>query len=352
MRIGLVAGEASGDLLGAGLIHELRRRVPGLCCEGVAGPLMQEAGCEAWEEADALAVMGLIEPLKEIPRLLRLRSMLKRRWLTRPPDAFVGIDAPDFNLGLEKALRRSGIPTIHYVSPTVWAWRPGRVHKIARAADTVLCLLPFEKRFYDARDIDAVFVGHPLADAMPVEPDPLEARRRLGIRAGTVLAVLPGSRRNELARLAGPFAGACRLLKLRFPELAFVMPVARPGLRALLAQRLTEAGVADCTTLVDGNAVDAIAAADLVLLASGTASLQAALLGRPMVVAYRVAPLTHALVRSFRLLKTPWIALPNLLTPEPLVPELLQGRVTAQSLAEASGALLADPERRARISRA
>lgn len=201
MRIGLVAGETSGDQLGAGLIRALQEAVPDARFEGVAGPLMQAAGCEAWEESEALAVMGLIEPLKEIPRLLRLRRSLIHRWTKAPPDVFVGIDAPDFNLGLEVALKSRGIRTVHYVSPSVWAWRQRRVHTIARAADKVLCLLPFEKTFYDQHGIAADFVGHPLADTVPRDLSASRARQELDIAASVVVAVLPGSRVSEVNRL-------------------------------------------------------------------------------------------------------------------------------------------------------
>lgn len=352
MRIGLVAGEASGDQLGAGLIKELRKIVPDLQCEGVAGPLMQAAGCEAWEAADALSVMGLVEPLREIPRLLRLRRLLLCRWRARPPDVFVGIDAPDFNLGLEVKLKANGIPTVHYVSPSVWAWRQGRIRKIRRAADRVLCLLPFEKKFYDAQGVDADFVGHPLAESLPVNPDAGMARRELGITARQVVALLPGSRHGEVSRLAGPFAATCRLLCDRYDSLAFVAPMVNGKLKQLFQHELDQPGLANRVRLLDGNAVQAIAAADVVLLASGTATLQTALLGRPMVVAYKVAPLTSVIAKTFRLLKTPWFALPNLLTPEPLVPELMQNDATPANLAAAVSALLDDENRRAAISKA
>jgi lipid-A-disaccharide synthase len=350
VRIGFVAGETSGDQLGAGLVRELKKIVPDVQCEGVAGPLMTEAGCEAWETADALAVMGLIEPLREIPRLLRLRRMLFERWRAQPPDVFVGIDAPDFNLGLEKKLKACSIPTVHYVSPSVWAWRQGRIRKIRKAVDTVLCLLPFEKKFYDARGIDAVFVGHPLAEAMPLNPDPQAARNYLGIESEQVVAILPGSRRSEVSRLARPFAAAGRRLAESHPGLSFVAPMVSTGLRSLFEQALGEAGILDRTCLIDGNAPQAIAAADVVLLASGTATLQAALLGRPMVVAYKVAPVTYFIATTFRLFKTPWFALPNLLTPEPMVTELMQGDATPDKLAAAVSSLLDDGNARRRIA--
>ncbi|MDH3481687.1 MAG: lipid-A-disaccharide synthase, partial [Gammaproteobacteria bacterium] len=212
MKIGLVAGESSGDLLAAGLIRALRERVADASFEGVAGPAMVAAGCEQWEPAESLAVMGLVEPLAHIPRLLRLRKALVERWQVSPPDVFVGIDAPDFNLGLEKKLRKSGIKTVHYVSPSVWAWRPGRIQTVREAADRVLCILPFEKVLYDEHGIDAVFVGHPKADSTPAVADSLAAREKLGVGTGEVVAVLPGSRRGEVARLGAIFADAAKRL--------------------------------------------------------------------------------------------------------------------------------------------
>lgn len=346
MRIGLVAGEASGDQLGAGLVRTLARMCPGSTFEGVAGPAMQGAGCEAWEESDALAVMGLVEPLREIPRLIRLRRSLIARWSARPPDVFVGIDAPDFNLGLEIALRKRGIPTVHYVSPTVWAWRRSRIRKIAKAADRVLCLLPFEKAFYDQHGVAADFVGHPLADSMPADLSRDGERLRFGVESGRVVAVLPGSRKAELLRLGPLFAAASRRLIERYPDLSFIAPMASSGMRSLFEAELERAQVAGHYRLVDGDATAVIAASDVALLASGTAALQAALVGRPMVAAYCVAPLTFALARTLRLLKVRHITLPNLLTPEPLVPEFLQSAATPVALGNAVAGLLDNPERR------
>jgi lipid-A-disaccharide synthase len=349
MRIGLVAGEASGDQLGAGLIRALKDLDPSLEFEGVAGGAMQQAGCVAWEQADALAVMGLIEPLREIPRLLRLRRMLIERWTARPPAVFVGIDSPDFNLGLEIALKEAGIPTVQYVSPSVWAWRQGRVRKVARAVDRVLCLLPFEKAFYDRFGIAADFVGHPLADSIPPGSSRKAAREDLGISSPDVVAVLPGSRRNEVSRLGPVFASASRLLLERFPGLSFVAPMANESLRQMFQAQLDAASVAGHYRLLDRNAQSAMAAADVVLLASGTAALEAALTGRPVVAAYKLAPLTYALARSLKLVKVRHFTLPNLLTPSPLVPEFLQGEATAEALCESVSGLLREPQKRAAI---
>ena len=350
MRVGLVAGEASGDLLGAGLIKAIRAIVPTATFEGVAGPAMSAAGCDTWESCEALAVMGLIEPLKEIPRLLRLRRSLIRRWRENPPDVFVGIDAPDFNMGLEKALRKSSIPTVHYVSPSIWAWRPGRIKTVKKAADTVLCILPFEKSLYDEHGIDAVFVGHPKADAAPATVSTHAVRQVLGLDSSKVVAVLPGSRRGEVERLGPIFAGAAALLASTDDDLYFVTPVAPPKLRPLIEQQLDAAGVRDRFTLLDGQSQAAMSSADLVLLASGTAVLEAALLGKPTVAAYKVAALTYFIAKTLRLVKLQHYTLPNLLTKEPYVPEFIQGAATPVAIAECVSEMLNDREWRALIT--
>ena len=351
LRIGIVVGEVSGDQLGAGLIRALKVLNPNVRVEGVAGTAMREAGCEVWEDAESLAVMGLVEPIKVLPRLLRLRRSLINRWSENPPDVFVGIDAPDFNLGLEQALRKRGITTVHYVSPTVWAWRQGRVRKVAKAADLVLCIFPFEEKFYEAHDVAAEFVGHPLADGIDADIDVNAVRQELGLSAERVVAVLPGSRSNEINRLGPVFAQTCACLAERYPELRFVAPMVNPRLRKVFESHVDEAGIGDHIQLVDGNAETAIAAADVVLLASGTASLQTALLGRPMVAAYILSPLTHLLHRCFKLVKVKHFAMPNLLTDEPMVPEFLQDGATPETLAAAVADLLDNPERRQTIHR-
>lgn len=350
MKIGLVAGEASGDLLAAGMMRAIRERYPDVTFEGVAGPEMVAAGCDQWEPAQSLAVMGLVEPLAHIPRLLRLRRMLRQRWQDSPPDVFVGIDAPDFNLGLEKKLRKAGIRTAHYVSPSVWAWRSGRIKTIRKAADRVLCLLPFEKALYDDHGIDAVFVGHPKADKTPSVVDAYPARKQLGLDAGEVVAVLPGSRASEVSRLGSIFAEAASVLAQTRTDIAFVTPLASPGLRPLFESQLREAGIADRFHLTDGGSEAAMTAADVVLLASGTAVLEAALLGKPAVAAYRVARFTAALVRALRLVKLKQFTLPNLLTETPLVPEFLQEDAEPHAIAAAVSEFLNDPERRRFVS--
>ena len=350
MKIGLVAGESSGDLLGAGLIRALRERVPDATFEGVAGPAMVAAGCEQWEPAESLAVMGLVEPLAHIPRLLRLRKSLFKRWQASPPDVFVGVDAPDFNLGLEKKLRRIGIRTVHYVSPSVWAWRPGRIKTVREAADRVLCILPFEKRLYDEHGVDAVFVGHPKADSVPARPDAFSARQTLGIDANEVVAVLPGSRRGEVGRLGTILAETAKLLAAARPGIRFVTPVATPALRSLIEGQLQDAGVTDSFLLIDGDSETAMVAADVVLLASGTAALESALLGKPTIAAYRLAPMTYAIAKGLRLVKLTHYTLPNLLTETPLVPEFMQNDARPPALAAAVISMLDDPDRRHFIS--
>ena len=352
MKVGLVAGEASGDLLGAGLIDAIRARHPDATFEGVAGPVMIDAGCARWEDAEALAVMGLVEPLKHLPRLLKLRSSLVKRWSASPPDVFVGIDAPDFNLGLEAKLRAAGIKTAHYVSPSVWAWRQGRIKKIRESADLVLCILPFEKNFYDEHGVASVFVGHPRADIAQETVDTEGARETLGLAQDLpVLSILPGSRGSEVSRLGPLFAEAARQITATNPELQIVVPVATPKLRPMVEQQLSGAGIHDKAVLLNGQSDVALAAADVVLLASGTAALEAALLQKPMVAAYKVAALTAAIVKTFGLIKVDQFTLPNLLTNEPLVPEFIQEKATPEALADAVRALLEDPERRASISR-
>jgi len=342
VRIALVAGEASGDQLGAGLVAELRRRFPDAEFAGIGGPLMRAEGMEAWHDASELAVMGLTEVLRHLPRLLRLRRTLRERVLAWRPDVFVGIDAPDFNLGVERWLKQRGVRTVHYVSPSVWAWRESRAEKIGRSADRVLCLFPMEPPIYARHGVDARFVGHPLADALPLEPDRGAARAALGLAADVpVLAVLPGSRLGEIRRLGAIFLDAAALLAARLPGLQVLVPAANAGCRAEIDALAARAGVP--VRVLDRDAQRAMIASDAVLLASGTAALEAMLCKRPMVVGYRLAPLSHALVRAFGLLKVAHVSLPNVLAGEALVPELLQDACTPDGLATALLPLLRDP---------
>jgi lipid-A-disaccharide synthase len=333
LRVGLVAGEASGDTLGADLIEAVRRLAPEAQFFGVAGPKMQAAGCECWEPAESLAVMGLFEVLTHLPRLLKLLSRLRRQFLRARPDVFIGIDAPDSNLRLARSLRAAGIPTVQYVSPQVWAWRQGRARGIGAAVDLVLCLLPFEKRFYDERGIRAEFVGHPLADAIPLEVDRTAARAALGLPAhGTVVALLPGSRRGEVSRLAPDIAATARWMHARRPGLVFVAPSASAATRGLFAAVLERDAPEIDVRLLEGQAQPALIAADVALVASGTASLETALCKRPMVVIYRLGSLTAWILRHTKLVKSKYFSQPNLLADRRLVGEYFQEDIVPESI--------------------
>lgn len=334
-RVALVAGEASGDLLGAGLVQELRERWPDAELAGVGGPRMRGAGMDTWHDAGELSVMGLAEVLRHLPRLLRLRNGLRRRLLEWQPDVVVGIDAPDFNLGLERWLKQRGIRTVHYVSPSVWAWREKRAQQIGKSADLVLCLFPMEPAIYARHGVDARFVGHPLADDMPMQPDRAGARERLSLPAGKpVLAVLPGSRLGEIGRLGADFLQAAARVAGELPGLEVVIPAANDACRAAIEQLLGAHPVPGAR-IIDGQARRAMVASDVVLLASGTATLEAMLAKRPMVVGYRVAGTTYRLVKGLGMLKVDHYALPNVLAGEELVPELMQDDCTPPKLAAA-----------------
>lgn len=335
LRIALVAGEASGDLLGAGLIADLQQRFPNARFFGIGGPQMRLAGMDTWHDCSTLSVMGLFEVLRHLPRLWRLRRRLARQLLDRRPDVFIGIDAPDFNLGLERRLKSAGIPTAHYVSPSVWAWREGRAAKIGRSADRVLCLFPMEPPIYARYGIDARFVGHPLARDFPLDTDRRAARQTLGLPLDApVLAVLPGSRLGEIDRLWPDFIAAARLLTRHLPDLIVAVPAASPTCREALENHLGRAYLASIG-LYDGRAHEVMIAADVVLLASGTAALEAMLAKRPMVVGYRIAALTYRLVMSLGLLKVNRYSLPNVLANEPIVPELMQHDCSPENLCDA-----------------
>ena len=345
-RFALVAGETSGDQLGAGLVDALKQRYPDAQFAGIGGDAMRAAGVETWFDAGELAVMGLAEVLRELPRLLRLRRELRRRVLAWRPDAFIGIDAPDFNLGVERWLKRRGISTVHYVSPSVWAWRESRAARIGRSADRVLCLFPMEPAIYHRHGVDAQFVGHPLADAIPLEPDRGGAREALGIAFhAPVLAVLPGSRLGEIERMLPAFLEAAALVARELPDLQLLIPAANPACRAAIRYALDSSPFpVPRVLLLDGQARQAMIAADVVLLASGTAALEAMLCKRPMVVGHRIAPATHRIVRGLGLLKSEHVSLPNVLAGEALVPELLQDACTADALAGAVLRWFREPE--------
>jgi lipid-A-disaccharide synthase len=349
LRIAIVAGEASGDLLASGLVRELRLRFPEAEFAGVGGEHLRAAGVETWHDCSELAVMGLAEVLRHLPRLLRLRRSLRERLLQWRPDVFIGVDAPDFNLGLERKLKQAGIRTVHYVSPSVWAWREGRAAKIGRSADRVLCLFPMEPPIYARHGVDARFVGHPLADAFPLEPDRAGARERLGLPDGApVLAVLPGSRLGEIERLFPEFIEAARRVTVQVPGLAVVVPAANPDCRAAIERGLLAQPLAN-VMVTDGKAHDAMVAADVVLLASGTAALEGLLAKRPMVVGYRISALTYRIVMLLGMMRVNRYSLPNVLANEPIVPELMQQDCTPENLAEAVMHWFRQPEARAAL---
>ncbi|HEV3179063.1 MAG TPA: lipid-A-disaccharide synthase [Steroidobacteraceae bacterium] len=344
LRVGIVAGEHSGDQLGAALIAALRARVPEMSCFGVAGPKMIAAGCEAWAAADELAVMGLTEVVQHLPRLLRLRGALLERFRAARPDVFVGIDSPEFNLRLARGLKATGIRSVQYVSPQVWAWRQGRVRSIGKACDLVLCLLPFETEFYARHSVPAVFVGHPLADEIPLGVDRDAARRELALTGDAPLvALLPGSRLGEVSRLAAPFVAAAACIAARHPDYGFIAPMASARVREAFEQEIAQAPDAPAIRLLNGQAQRALAAADGVIVASGTATLETLLTARPMVVAYRVSALTAFVLRATQLVKVRYFSQPNLLAGRRLVPELFQEQVTGAALAEALLGEMGDP---------
>jgi lipid-A-disaccharide synthase len=354
LKIALVAGEASGDTLGAALIEALSQRHPGAEFVGVGGPKMQGLGLKALAHSEELAVMGLTEVLRHLPRLLALRSRLRRELLAERPDVFVGIDAPEFNLGVARWLKRRGLKTVQYVSPQVWAWRQGRVRTIGQAVDLVLCLLPFETQFYTDHRVNAEFVGHPLADQIPLEVDRAAAREALGLQsASLVLAVLPGSRMGEVTRLAEDFVAAAALFAANRPaagvDVRVIAPFANAATRLHFAAVLRRVAPQLPIQILDGQAQLALAAADVVLVASGTATLETMLSKRPMVVAYRLGTLTALLLRRLSLVKVPYFSQPNLLLGEARVPELFQEQITPAVLANALQREIDSPARMAEL---
>ncbi|MNF25757.1 Lipid-A-disaccharide synthase [compost metagenome] len=344
LRIALVAGEASGDILGAGLMRALKARHPAVEFIGVGGPLMQAEGLTSYFPMERLSVMGLVEVLGRLRELLARRKKLVADLIEAKPDVFIGIDAPDFNLNIELKLRQAGIKTVHYVSPSVWAWRQKRVLKIREGCDLMLTLFPFEARFYEEKGVPVRFVGHTLADAIPLEADRAAARAELGLPDGPLVALMPGSRGGEVGRLGSLFLDTAQRLRALRPGVRFVMPCASAQRRAQLEELL--AGRDLPLTLLDGQSHLALAACDAVLIASGTATLEALLYKRPMVVAYRLAPLTFWILK--RMVKSPYISLPNLLAQRLLVPELLQDDATVEALAQTLSPLIEDGEEQTR----
>lgn len=346
----LVAGETSGDNLGAKLIEALRQRFPNARFAGIAGPRMIAAGCEPWERAESLAVLGIFEILPHLRRLLAIRRHLLARMDADPPDVYVGVDAKEFNLRLMPRLKARGIRTVQYVSPQVWAWRQGRVRTIGAAADLVLCLLPFEKQFYDAHAVAAEFVGHPLADQIPLRMEKAPTRAALGLDPeATYIGLLPGSRRGEASRLSPDFAATVAWLSRHRPDLKFIAPMANAAVRLEFESALRKADVLDRVLLFDGFSQEVIAASDVVLLASGTATLEATLVKRPMVVAYRLGALTSFLLKRLKLFKAQFFAQPNLLAGRAIVPEYFNDEVRANVLGPAILAQLTREDRAALV---
>jgi lipid-A-disaccharide synthase len=361
LRIVMVACEASGDLLGSSLIAALKRQRPDAQIEGIGGEGMRAAGMTLWHDYSELSVMGLVEVLRHLPRLLKLRKAALERAVAARPSVYIGIDGPDFNLGIERKLKAQGIRTVHYVSPSIWAWREGRAKKIQRSADRVLCLFPMEPPIYARYSADARFVGHPLADQFDIVPDRQAARTALGIPSDApVLAVLPGSRLGEIFRLGTVFLLAAVRLRRKFPDLQLVSPMANAKCREAFTSLLSAeppriegddtaatqaewSALRDALTLTDGQAHQVMIASDQILLASGTAALEAMLAKRPMVVAYKIAPLTAMIVRGLGMMKVDRYSLPNVLAGEPIVPELMQEDCTPAKIAATMTGLIESP---------
>ncbi|PND37489.1 lipid-A-disaccharide synthase [Paucibacter aquatile] len=347
LSLALVAGEASGDLLASLLIQGLKARWPELQTQGIGGPRMAAQGFEAWWPSSKLSVFGYVDALLNIRELLAIRRQLGDRLLAQPPAAFIGVDAPDFNFGLEQRLREAGVKTVHFVCPSIWAWRAERVEKIKRSADHVLCLFPFEPALLQAHGIGASYVGHPLADAIPLQPPQAQARSALKLDgADSVVALLPGSRRSEIRYIAEPLLRAAVLMQQARPELRFVMPVA-PGLRALIDPLVARHAPGLQLDLLDGRSHEALAACDITLVASGTATLEAALFKRPMVIAYRMHALNWWRMKGKNY--QPWVGLPNVLARDFIVPELIQDQCTPEALAREGLAWLDDTARCERV---
>ena len=347
LELAMVAGETSGDLLAGLLLGGLRRRWPAMHAAGIGGPRMAEHGFDAWWPHDKLAVRGYVEVLRHYREIIGIRRQLKDRLLREPPRLFVGVDAPDFNLDLEADLRAAGLKTVHFVCPSVWAWRPERIAKIRRACDHVLCIFPFEPGLLARNGVRATYVGHPLAGVIPLEPDRAGARQALGLPPeGEVVAILPGSRASEVQYLARPFFEAAVLLQRLRPGVSFVVPCV-PSLRRAVESAARRAGLEGALRIVDGQSHTALAACDVTLIASGTATLEAALFKRPMVIAYRMNAISWQIMRRKQL--QPWVGLPNILAEDFVVPELLQHDATPRALARALLEWLEAPARMAAV---
>ena len=333
LTIAIIAGEVSGDILGGRLIQSLKKHYPNATFEGIAGNEMQQAGCQSLYPMELLSIMGYAEVLPRLPKLLKTRKALIQRWQTNPPDLMIGIDAPDFNLKIEKVLYQAGIRTAHYVSPSIWAWKEGRVKKMQGAMDLMLTLFPFEVDFYKKHNVPAEFVGHPLADEIPLEPNQIAARRKLGLQEqGFILAILPGSRQGEISKLAPDFIKGANLLQKKHPDWQFVVPMVNKKLEQQFDEIKQSIAPKLSITYINGQSRIVMEAADQILMASGTAVLEGMLIGRPMVAAYRVAPVTVRIIRLFKLIKSKYFTLPNNLADDYLVPELIQEELTPENI--------------------
>ncbi|MHB1291448.1 MAG: lipid-A-disaccharide synthase [Sulfuricella sp.] len=352
MKVGIVAGEASGDLLGAHLVKALKKRVPGVEFVGIGGPKMQAAGVNSLFPMEKLAVRGYVEVLRHYREIVKIRHKLLRHFVENPPDVFIGVDAPDFNLDLELRLKKKGIPTVHYVSPSIWAWRGERIHKIARAVSQMLVLFPFEKKIYDAAGIPATYVGHPSADVLPEQPNRFAAREQLRLSQNEqVIALLPGSRQSEVHYMAKLFVQTARMIADVSPNVHFLVPLLSRETRNMFEAELYRAGGGDLPlTILFGHAHVAMTAADAVLVASGTATLEAALLKCPMVITYKMSPLTWRMMQRKKTL--PYVGLPNILAGRFIVPELLQDDATPENLSQAVLNLVNDGPVREKLTRA
>ena len=352
MKVGIVAGEASGDLLGAHMVKALKNRVPGVEFVGIGGPKMQAAGVNSLFPMEKLAVRGYVEVLRHYREIVKIRHKLLRHFVENPPDVFIGVDAPDFNLDLETKLKKRGIPTVHYVSPSIWAWRGERIHKIARAVSHMLVLFPFEKKLYDAAGIPATYVGHPSADMLPEQPNRIAAREQMRLSQNDpVIALLPGSRQSEVRYMAKLFVQTASMIAAVSPNVHFLVPLLSRETRNLFETELYRAGGGDLPlTILFGHAHAAMTAADAVLVASGTATLEAALLKCPMVITYKMPPLTWRMMRRKKYL--PYVGLPNILAGRFIVPELLQDDATPENLSQAMLNLVNDGPVRGKLTRA
>lgn len=345
LRIAVAVGEPSGDLLASGLVARLRACLPHATFAGIAGPRTEQAGVETWFDMRALSVMGLAEVLRHLPRLLRLRRAFLRRLASWQPHVYIGVDAPDFNLAVERRMKERGTLSVHYVSPSIWAWRAKRARHIGACVHKVFCLFPMEPPLYARYGVPAEFVGHPLADAFPERPEASAYRRQLGLEERPTLALLPGSRVHEVQRLGAAFLDAAARLRQTIPQLQVVAPMANDACREVFTQQWQASGGNGYVHLLDGQSHTALMASDVTIVASGTASLEAMLAKRPMVVGYRISPLTYGALRLFRVLRTRQYALPNILAGEPLVAELMQHDCTGERLAQEALPLFQDSAR-------